>query len=207
MTHCWSEGELRAYLDRELPARDVERVAGHLVDCHACARVCAELAARSARVDALLELLPEPSLPSRIPAIAPRAAHTGRWLAAAGLAAAFTVVLVMAPWRSQPVSRPVPVKSAAAPPVAELVTPKIPLPSRDRVSALSRQGAVTIHRKAPPKPKPRVEDYVALDDEPIEAGVVVRVGLNGGQVPADVIFGPDGRARAIRLVSDISGEK
>jgi hypothetical protein len=36
--------------------------------------------------------------------------------------------------------------------------------------------------------------------------LVVRVGLNGGEVPADVIVGPDGRARAIRLVNDFSGE-
>jgi len=66
-----------------------------------------------------------------------------------------------------------------------------------------------IRRKLPPKPQPRVEDYVALDDEPIESGVVVRVsleaGIDGGQVPADVILGPDGRARAIRLVTDFSG--
>jgi hypothetical protein len=64
-----------------------------------------------------------------------------------------------------------------------------------------------VRRRLPAKPKPRVEYYVALDDEPIEAGVVVRVGFSGGQVPADVIFGPDGRARAIRLVSDVLGEQ
>ena len=64
-----------------------------------------------------------------------------------------------------------------------------------------------MRRTAPPKPKARVEYYVALDDEPIEAGMVVRIGFSGGQVPADVIFGPDGRARAIRLVSDTLGEQ
>ena len=200
MTQCWSEGELRAYLDRELPARDVERAAGHLVDCQACARVCSELAARAARIDALLELLPQPSLPRKIPAIAPSGAHTGRWLAAAGLAAALTVVLVMAPWRSQPGSRPAPPPQTAA-----RIVPA-PAPPVASPQPLKVKPAI-IRRATPPKPKPRVEDYVALDDEPIEAGVVVRVGLNGGQVPADVIFGPDGRARAIRLVSDISGEK
>ena len=64
-----------------------------------------------------------------------------------------------------------------------------------------------IRRVVPVKPKPQVDYYVKLDDEPIETGIVVRVGLEGGQVPADVILGPDGRARAIRLVNDFSGER
>jgi hypothetical protein len=87
------------------------------------------------------------------------------------------------------------VKTAPSP--APPVAPPQPLKAKPAI----------VRRKLPAKTKPRVEDYVALDDEPIEAGVVVRVGFSGGQVPADVIFGPDGRARAIRLVSDISGEK
>jgi hypothetical protein len=84
-----------------------------------------------------------------------------------------------------------------APPPAPPLTPPGPVKVKPAI----------VRRRAPAEPKPRVEDYVALDDEPIEAGVVVRVGFSGGQVPADVIFGPDGRARAIRLVSDTSGEK
>ena len=69
------------------------------------------------------------------------------------------------------------------------------------------RGAIVVRGTVPPQAQPSVEYYVALDDEPIEAGVVVRVGFGGGQVPADVIFGPDGRARAIRLVNDILGER
>ena len=49
MTQCWSEGELRACLDGELPVRDVARVAAHLKDCAPCGRVSAELAGRAAR--------------------------------------------------------------------------------------------------------------------------------------------------------------
>jgi anti-sigma factor RsiW len=211
MTQCWSEGELRAYLDRELPARDVERVAGHLKECEACGRVYAELAGRAARVAALLEFLPEPQPSLKIPAIPPNTGHTGRWIAAAGLAAALALALVTVLWQSRPASRLVDLKGAQAPEAKARPLPdgrgseksrsEGPLPSRDR------QGAVVIHRAAPAKPKPRVETYVALDDEPIEAGVVVRVGLSGGRIPADVIFGPDGRARAIRLVNDILGEQ
>jgi Putative zinc-finger len=211
MTQCWSEGELRAYLDGELPARDMERAAAHLKDCVTCGGLYAELASRAARVETLMELLPEPIAPSKVAAIPKPAAHTGRWLAAAGLAAALALALVMAPWRSRPGNREVQVKSAPAPPVTELLTPEKPLPNgrgSDRsLPSRDRQGAVRTRRAPPPNPKPRVEEYVALDDEPIEAGVVVRVGFSGGRVPADVIFGPDGRARAIRLISDISGEK
>jgi hypothetical protein len=41
--------------------------------------------------------------------------------------------------------------------------------------------------------------YLALDDEPIETGVVMRVALGPAEVPADVIFDQEGRARAIRF--------
>jgi hypothetical protein len=44
--------------------------------------------------------------------------------------------------------------------------------------------------------------FLALDDEPIETGIVVRVALGEAEIPADVIFGTDGRAHAIRLVSN-----
>jgi hypothetical protein len=43
--------------------------------------------------------------------------------------------------------------------------------------------------------------FLALDDEPIESGVVMRVGVDPGNLQADIVFGPDGRAHAIRLVS------
>jgi len=39
-----------------------------------------------------------------------------------------------------------------------------------------------------------------LDDGPIESGIVMRVTVPGS-TPADILFSPDGRARAIRLVS------
>jgi predicted anti-sigma-YlaC factor YlaD len=46
--------------------------------------------------------------------------------------------------------------------------------------------------------------FVALDDDPIDTGVVVRVAVGPNQVQADVIVGPDGRARAFRLVGSPS---
>ncbi len=44
MTECWSEGTLRAYLDRELPSEEMQRVAAHLGECTVCDCLCTELA-------------------------------------------------------------------------------------------------------------------------------------------------------------------
>ena len=59
MTECWSEGALRAYLDRELPTQDMQRVAAHLGECTNCDCLCTELAGRAAQVSAWMEMLPE----------------------------------------------------------------------------------------------------------------------------------------------------
>ena len=47
---------------------------------------------------------------------------------------------------------------------------------------------------------PQVQYYLALDDEPIDTGVVMRVALDGTGIQADVIFDAEGRPRAIRTV-------
>jgi len=194
MTQCWSEGELRAYLDHELSARDMERVAAHIHECSGCEGVCVELAERASRLRDWMDALPDADAPVRIPA-APRRVQTGRrWAGvAAGLAAASLLGVVLLPKRGGEI--------VVAP---KAVLPKSPVPAPPPVNpAIIRRE---IPRAAPVKPKPQVQYYVALDNEPIETGLVVRVGLNGGQVPADVIVGPDGRMRAIRLVIENSGE-
>ena len=199
MTQCWSEGEIRAYLDSELPPRDMERVAAHVKECAACGGLRAELEIRAGQVSGLLDALTAPELAAQALPHAPRRSRVGlRWPGvAAGLAAALAVGLALMPKRADkaaiapPPQVPVPAKVVTAPP-PQPVAPAI-------IRRVPRKGA------APVKVKPKVTYFVALDDEPIETGLVVRVGLNGGQVPADVIVGPDGRARAIRLVS--SGER
>src|ERR1019366_8794462 len=54
-------------------------------------------------------------------------------------------------------------------------------------------------RVRPTAPEPAY--FVALDDEPFESGVIMRVGVKPGNVQADIVFGPDGRAHAFRLVN------
>src|SRR5579871_2033817 len=197
MTHCWSEGELRAYLDGELPVRDMERLAVHLRECSACHALHGELGARAARLNRWMEVLPESQTPIRMPA-PPRPARVARrWAGAAvGLAASLLIAMVLLPKRAPQV--------AATPPAAR--PHPVAQPPATVKPAIIRHGAFPPVVPITPKPKPQVQYYVALDNEPIETGMVVRVELNGGQVPADVIVGPDGRPRAIRLVSEISGE-
>ena len=195
MTLCWSEGELRAYLDGELPSRDMGRVAGHLRECAACRTSCEELSARSQRLEFLLAALPEPEGVIAIPAPPLRQPAGWVWGAATAAAACLAIAVTLAPkyTAARMAARPVPPAPAAAARQPPPVQPAI----------VRRE----VPKRAPaPKRKPRIDYYVALDDEPIETGLVLRVGLNDGQIPADVIVGPDGRARAIRLVSDVSGD-
>lgn len=200
MTQCWSEGELRAYCDSELPPRDMDRVAAHLNECATCRESHAELSGRAGRLAALLDALPVAEPVVRMPRVPQRSLTARRWMGAAvGIAASLAIAFVLMPRRTE--------KTVILPvvPGPQVSAPSVPAPAPATVKpAIIRR--VPRKRAVQVKPKPQVEYYVALDDEPIDTGVVVRVGLNGGQVPADVIVGPDGRAHAIRLVSDFSGE-
>src|ERR1039458_4351042 len=91
MTQCWPEGALRAYLNRELPTEDMQRVAAHLGDCTVCDGLCTELAARAAHVSALLELLPEWS--AAMPRAATPAKRRATWV---GIAVALAAGLALA---------------------------------------------------------------------------------------------------------------
>ena len=65
---------------------------------------------------------------------------------------------------------------------------------------------IFVSPKPPPPPKPAevARPFIALDNEPIETGMVVRVAFGPDQVLADVIITPDGRPRAYRLVVNTS---
>jgi hypothetical protein len=80
-------------------------------------------------------------------------------------------------------SQPVPIQEPLPAAVSAVVTPRNPV-------ALRKPRLV----------KSRTEPFIALDDEPIESGIVMRVELPGS-TPADIVFSPDGRARAVRLVN------
>src|SRR5215510_11117936 len=108
MTNCWSEGALRAYLDRELPAEDMKSVAAHLGECSSCDALCVELAGRAARVFALLESLPEPE---RVAWKKPEPTRVlSRWLwpgVAAAMAAGLAIIGWIAPKKLEPLPVPI----------------------------------------------------------------------------------------------------
>jgi hypothetical protein len=197
MTQCWSEGALRAYLDRELPAEEIQRAAAHLKQCTVCEGLCRELAGRASRVSALLDLLPELEnetlhVPARMPR---RASGLGRvgWVGASvALAAGLGVVAYFAPERKAPVTM-----VASPPPVVSLPADTGLETAPVRVPAMSVHSARAATRPAK-KPVLDAGDFVALDDEPFESGLIMRVAA--GKAQADIVFGADGRARAFRLV-------
>jgi hypothetical protein len=192
MTQCWPEGALRAYLDGELPSEDMQRVAAHLGDCRACDGLCRELAARAAHVSALMALLPDCGGAMPRPVIVPR--RRANWIGVAvALAAGLAVAAYLLPDRHprealvRPTPAPLPVVAAvAAVTPAPAEAPEPPAPRRPR-------------RVRPTAPEPAY--FVALDDEPFESGVIMRMDVTPGNVQADIVFGPDGRARAFRLVN------
>lgn len=78
-----------------------------------------------------------------------------------------------------------------------------PLPVR----APNRVTPRPMRRAFPAAPqRATLAGFVALDDDPIDAGVVMRVALAEGRMQADVIYSQDGRPRAIRLVNDATGK-
>ena len=154
MSQCWPEGEIRAYLDRELAPADRERLAAHLGECAECEALLATVEARAGRIATALSALSWDVAASR-PKAAPRPARLWpRWAGAAAIAATIAMLLL---------------------------TPQV----------------------KPPAPKPvalEKGDFVPLDSDPIDAGLVVRVSLGPNNVQADVVVSADGRARAYRLV-------
>jgi anti-sigma factor RsiW len=194
MTQCWSEGALRAYLDRELPTEDMQLVAAHLGECSVCDGLCTELAARAAHVSALMELLPEWSAGTPRPAA--MAKRRSNWIGiAVAVAACLALAAYLLPRRQQ---QAVAVVRAPAPVAA---------PTDDTNRSFVPPVAVAVQQSAPRRARrvrptaPEPNYFVALDDEPFESGVIMRVDVKPGNVQADIVFGPDGHAHAFRLVN------
>ncbi len=154
MKECWTEGDLRSHLDRELPGPDRDRVAEHLAQCGECDARYRAIAARAERVATALGALAEGIMPEAPQRAARRATMWPRWAAAAAMAAGLAALLA---------------------------SPRVKPPA-----ALAFEKG----------------DFVPLDSEPIDAGLVVRVSLGPNDVQADVIITADGRARAYRLVKN-----
>lgn len=189
MNECWNEGGLRAYLDRELPPDEMTRIAVHLGGCAECHTHYNELAGRAARVAALMESLAAGPVVSLPPRKTPRPKPV--IAAVLALAATATLAFVLFPKHAEtPKPMAAPHAAPVRPAIEQAEAPAAKPPE------LSQPRAKSSKRIKPPQ----VEYYLALDDEPIDTGVVMRVALDGTGVQADVIFDADGRPRAIRTV-------
>lgn len=198
MSECWDEGGLRAYFDRELPPEDLSRVAVHIGACAECHARYNEVAARAVRVSAMMTAL---EAGPRTPVAAP--VPSRRWVlpvtaAALALAAAVALAFVLVPKRAmvappRPVAAPQ-VRRVERPIQAEAEAPPAVAPAK------VVRGKPVRHAKSP-----ETDYYLALDDEPIDTGVVMRVALDSAaSVQADVIFDAEGRPRAIRPLKSSS---
>jgi hypothetical protein len=111
------------------------------------------------------------------------------------LAACLALAAYLMPDRRPPEALVLPVPApapAAPPPVA---------------TAVAEVNPQVVEPPAPRRPRrvrrtvPETAYFVALDDEPFESGVIMRVDVKPGNAQADIVFGPDGRAHAFRLVN------
>ena len=208
MKDCWHDGDLRAYLDGELSPPDRERVAAHLAVCHECEARYDEVAGRAGLVTGLLDSLSEME-PAPL-ALRPRPVRS-RWRqwtgAAAGMAAGIALAALLIPRDSAPPATRRPVDAAVVEPrpatAPEVEVPLVSPAAAGLVAPMSSRreiaGPARVARAPRTRQLPR-DVFLALDDEPIETGVVVRMTLGEEQIPADVVFGKDGRARAVRLI-------
>ncbi|MGA3236935.1 MAG: zf-HC2 domain-containing protein [Bryobacteraceae bacterium] len=199
MKECLEEGGLRAYLDRELPPDEMTRIAVHVGGCAECHARYNELAGRAARVSALMETLevgPVVSAPVQRRFAMPARSKVARPVATAvlALAAAAALAFVLLPKRAE---APKPMVAPHVAPVRQIMEQAVAPSGAGPWPALSSPPRAKSPRRVKP---PAVQYYLALDDEPIDTGVVMRVALDGTGVQADVIFDADGRPRAIRAI-------
>jgi anti-sigma factor RsiW len=177
----------------------MQAVAAHLCECSACDALCAELAARAARVFEMMEALPEPVTATGFKAARTRPVPSraiARWLWP-GAAVAVAAGLAIASFVMPKPEAAQPVQIVEAPPDTAVPVVSVEQPAR-AIEAVAR----------PPMARPKrassvsTNHFVALDDDPFESGVIMRMTLTPGNAQADIVFDPSGRARAIRLVND-----
>jgi hypothetical protein len=153
-------------------------------------------------VSALMDLLPEfeAARPqsavgaSRLPL---RQSGQHRWVPyAVALAACLALLAYLKPKSAEPVANPRPEPVIASNPPQPLPTAEIPAPAPVLAGGPDSRPVRRVRKAAPAE-----ETFVALDNEPFESGIIMRVDVKPGNLQADVVFGPDGRAHAFRLVN------
>ena len=201
MKECWRDGDLRAYLDGELSPAETARLAAHLAECHECEARYDEVAGRAGMVSGLMESLGE--MEPRAAVHSPQPVHSRRrWAgAAAAIAAGIAIAAMLIPKSSRAPETPVVFEAGTVPSRPRIAGAGVAREAAIEATEAPRTVAARSTNGRSPRRRQLPRDvFLALDDEPIETGVVVRMTLGDEQIPADVVFGKDGRARAIRLI-------
>ena len=193
MKQCWPEGDLRAYLDRELAPDEMERAAAHLAECPECSGRCDALSATAQRVSAWMDGVDTCGCAGRR-AATPRPGGMEVCGSGAGRSG-----------RNR--NRHHGGGASGRQPARTVHVAPVPAVQPDELVPRAHEAVIRPERPRRPRarrPIERTENFVALDNEPFEAGWVVRMALGPDQIQADVVFSADGRARAYRLVSNSS---
>jgi anti-sigma factor RsiW len=210
MTGCLKKETLLAFVDRELPAGEMESAELHVAVCGECKAELESLRATSVKVNALLSSLAseEMSGATQLAVISiPERAVTARnrWVAVAsiGVVAIAAGLLLLAMRRPHSAPQSDLAKSPAAP-LTSVVAERKPNGPRELIQPVN----VSVH-----KTRPKVRKFQALDDgEPIQTGMIYRVSLpaptsadglvsqSTKRIPAEVIVDDFGKVRAIRFL-------
>jgi hypothetical protein len=136
-----------------------------------------------------------------VPIRATPARAASRWLwpgAAVALAAGLAIASIVVQKRENPT----PVAQSVVPQESTPVEPVTAPAMRPVDSVPAARPAVAKVLRPKRAATPEMDYFVALDDQPIESGVIMRMAIQPGNAQADIVVDPAGRARAIRLVSN-----
>jgi len=106
-----------------------------------------------------------------------------RWTVLSAVAA---VALLVVLWQTR-------TPRIVGPPIRPTIAKAITIPVQPPAAV-----PVALTRRKPIRQARTTPVFIALDDSPVEAGLVVRV--KSGELEADVLLGDDGRAHAIRFL-------
>ena len=222
MRRCVRDGQLKAFVDQELPELDSRRVAAHVADCEQCARQLDQMRTATFELDqAMASLAPADCEQITPPAILRTSGKTRlvawHWAAAATTAAAVFLAMFVSH------SRQTNVPGDRSPTEASLDRPSLSagLPVETPVAPLSKAARIHSQQHADEAAidsKPLMR-FVALNpNEPIENGTVMRVKLPAAmfsnvnpaktpEITADAIVDEQGRVRAIRVLGSNGSAK
>lgn len=218
MTSCVKDSQLRAFVDRELPELEMLALRAHAANCESCAQRLQGIAAASAEVKSLMNVL-APAIVE--PIVAPEifsAAEWKSWPRVSWISAVATVLVgavgLLAFIHAQHGATPVREHTGT---VLSNLPIRVPLGGSSTTLTVEVSGHLAGDKKH--SSRKTLMTFVRVDGgEPIEAGTIVRVKLPAAmfsdvnpvktpEVAADAVVDELGRVRAIRVLGSDGSDK